>query len=490
VSTDFGTWWSDLSAAALVGTARRQVPALPGGLGPGRPEAPREIALLDAAALGSALRAAGMRTRKPEPVGAADEDRRTAPPPRAVHLLELLLHQSPVGPRLAPHLVEAWLEAADADGARAPHHLLPELLELASVHEQLRTAVRRAGDARAAWLAEVNPAWSWAATDDGPSSLAAEPVDVEAWARQSTEERLREVVRLRSTDPAAARGLVESTWGSDAVNDRVVLLSALRTGLGPDDESLLERALDDRSAKVRDVAVSLLDGLPTSARAARMAARLRPLLHTKGMLRRTLEIELPVEPDAGGMRDGLTRPKGIGSVRGWWLQRLAAGSPLDVWTDVARSDPEGAWRSVTDRDARVGIVEAVLARGDRSWAAAIVADVWHPDLLALVPPERLDVSATSQLARATNQQVPAVVAAVPKPWGPAFSRAVLQRLTAEKDPSALLNQLGTHLATGLDPVTRPALDKWADKLDPGGRERVARISQFLVLLLEIPEAFS
>jgi hypothetical protein len=144
---------------------------------------------------------------------------------------------------------------------------------------------------------------------------------------------------------------------------------------------------------------------------------------------------------------------------------------------------------VTDSDARVGIVEAVLARGDHAWATAIVADVWHPGLLALVPADRLDASATRQLARATGPQVAAVVSAVPTPWGPAFSRAVLQRLTSEKDPAALLGQLGTRLATGLDPAMRPALDRWATKLERGARERVARISQYLALLVEIPEAF-
>jgi len=490
VSADLGTWWSDLSAAALVGTARRQVPRLPAMLGVGRPGASREAALLDAAALGGALRVAGMRTHKPEPVKAAEQDRRSLPPSRAVHLLELLLHQPPVGGRLVPILLQVWLDAADAGDHRVPHHLLPDLLELASTKEQLRSAVRRAGDARATWLAAVNPAWAWAAGDPTPSISTAHPVDAEAWAQRPTDKRVHEVARLRETDPAAARSLVESTWGSEAANDRLALLSTFRTGLGPDDESLLEQALDDRSAKVREVAFSLLDGLPTSARAARMAARLLPLLEPRGVLRRTLEVELPDEPDPAGVRDGLTRPKGVGSVRGWWLQRLAAGAPLDLWTDVARSDPAGAWRMVSERDARVGIVEAVRARGDHAWATAIVADVWHADLLALVPAEQLDASATRQLARATSQQVAAVVTAVPRPWGPGFSRAVLQRLAADKDPAALLGQLGTHLATGLDPTTRPALDRWAQKLEPGAaRERVARISQYLVLVLEIPEAF-
>jgi hypothetical protein len=144
---------------------------------------------------------------------------------------------------------------------------------------------------------------------------------------------------------------------------------------------------------------------------------------------------------------------------------------------------------VADRDARVGIVEAVLARGDRAWASAITGDVWHPRLLALVPADRLDDAATDQLAEATTRQLPAVVAAVPVPWGPGFSRAVLQRLTADKDAATLLPALTVPLATGLDPLTRPALDAWAATLDPDVRHRVARISQFLALTPEIQETF-
>jgi hypothetical protein len=198
-----------------------------------------------------------------------------------------------------------------------------------------------------------------------------------------------------------------------------------------------------------------------------------------------------VEPDPAGVRDGLTRPKRVGSVRGWWLQRLAAGAPLDVWTDATKADPEGAWRLVTEQDAKVGIVEATLARGDSAWAAAIVSDVWHPGLLALLPDDRLEATATRQLGvAATLEQLIAVVSAVPAPWGPAFSRAVLQRLAAEPEPIVIVSRLTAQLAAGLDPVVRPAIEKWMAGLAPGARERVGRISQYLALVPEIPEAFT
>jgi hypothetical protein len=405
-----------------------------------------------------------------------------------VQLLELLVRQSPVGPTLMPDLVRVWLRTADDRGHRIPHHLLPELLRLATRHQQLRADVRRVQDARGDWLATVNPDWRWARADTPTPVPRTEPVDARAWAHRPTEQRVAEVARLRPTDPDTARGLVESTWDTDAAGDRASLLAALRANLTAADEPLLERALDDRSAKVREVAAALLDGLPDSARAARMAARLRRLLRLRGKLRKTLEVDLPLEPDAAGERDGLIRRQ-AGSVRGWWLQRLAAGAPLAVWTDATGRDPAQTWPMITQPDARAGIVEAVLARRERRWATAIVDDVWHPGLLTMLPAELVDGAAVRQLGAATPAQIPLVVRAVPAPWGPAFSRAVLQRLMAEKNPALLVGQLTVQLATGLDPVTRPALDNWAAGLAFGARERVARISQYLALVSEIPEAF-
>jgi hypothetical protein len=70
VTQSLDEWWGHLRAAALVGTARREVPRLP-ALGPAaRDGATREEALLDAAALGDAVRRAG---RLPDPAAEPDE---------------------------------------------------------------------------------------------------------------------------------------------------------------------------------------------------------------------------------------------------------------------------------------------------------------------------------------------------------------------------------------------------------------------------------
>ncbi len=483
------SWWEDLAAAALIGTARRHAPPLPSVLGPGREGAAHEVALLDAAALGAAVRRAGAAAGERRGLEPAEDDVQPLAPPRAVHLLELLLHQSPVGKTLSPQLVGAWLRAAAAHHRRAPHHLLPALLDLATQHDDLRPATLRVGDARAAWLVRVNPAWAW---PEGATSAVGSPagVDPVEWAREPREDRRAVLAQVRAAEPAHGRALVESTWHTDAAADRSAHLAALRTGLGPDDEPLLERALDDRSAKVREVAADLLDALPRSARASRHAARLRPLLRVRGTLRKTLEVDLPVDPDDAGARDGLVRPTRTGSLRGWWLQRLAAGAPLEVWTDATRADPATTWRMLSQPDARAGIVEAVVSRRDPAWAAAVAADVWRPQLLRLLPRDQVDAVAARQLERATREQLPTVVDAVPTPWGPQLSRAVLARLTAEKSPEPLTRLLGVQLATGLDPATRPTLEAWRDRLEGTPRDHVTRICQYLALVAEIPEAFA
>ena len=67
------------------------------------------------------------------------------------------------------------------------------------------------------------------------------------WARLPSTDRVAVLAGVRAHDPAAARELVRSTWATDSARDRRAHLEALRIGLGPDDEPLLEDGLDDRA---------------------------------------------------------------------------------------------------------------------------------------------------------------------------------------------------------------------------------------------------
>ncbi|NYD31704.1 DUF5691 domain-containing protein [Nocardioides kongjuensis] len=442
-------WWQQTTAAALLGTERREPPALPHDLGvTARPDSTPETALLDAAALGGALLRAALPARPagdlPEP---AAPDATPLAPPAAVQLLGLLVSQPPVAARLRPLALERWLRVAADRGVRVPARALPRLLALVTQQAELRAATRPVVGERGRWLAGLRPDWRWV-LDDEPAPAARAPLSPDDWRAL----------------PAAAR--------ADA--------------LPADDPDLLEAALDDRSDKVRRRALALLDAAPGSARAARMAERLRALLAPTGRLRRGLEVALPTEPDAAGVRDGLTRTRG-GSQRERWLELISAGAPLSVWTDATGKDAAHTWPLITQPAARAGVLRAIRARGDVAWATAAAAD--SPDLLAYLPAAEQDAAAL-RLLRTTKAAagVAAVVRHVAAPWSPALSAAVVDilRHTAPAAGSAAL-ALPT-LAAGLHPSVRPAVSAWARTESRWG-SLPADLDQYLSFLPAITEAF-
>ncbi|MDV3222053.1 DUF5691 domain-containing protein [Intrasporangium sp.] len=494
--TAVDSWWHDLGSAALVGTARRPVPPLPVfGATPIAldPDTRAEEALLTSAALGAAALRAGRRAERLTPSPPAPPDAREPAGRLAVQLLELVLTHPPAGVQQRNGLLVHWLRSAAAARRRVPHALLPTVLELATASRELRVPAAAVLDHRGEWLASQRPDWSWvpdALAGATARSAAAEHVEVD-WAQVPSSERLPVLALVRADDPAAARALVESTWRSDSARDRAAHLEALRVGLGPDDENLLERALDDRAASVRGVAAGLLDALPTSGRAERMAARLRPLIHTKGRRGRALEVTLPHPPDAAGVRDGLGKPPPRRSAHGWWLERIVAGAPLDVWEEVTGWDPATTVSRLSDTDALSGIRQAARLRNDPVWAAAVLAHMWDPTLVPALARADREAVVLARLSADRKASPASLLAAVPPPWSAEFSLGVLTRLDSAKAPGLLLAQAMPQLLAGLHHEALPALEAWLarDRDDTAVATQLRTLLQFHSVKRSISEAF-
>lgn len=497
---DVESWWRDLGSAALVGTARRPVPPLPelGVPGLSLRGARAEETLLSSAALGGMARLAGRVPGHADTPPESPDDERPVAPPRAVQLLELVLTQPPAGARQRTQLLDHWLRACGDSGCRLPHVLLPTALDLATAEPVLREATARVLDARGSWLSGRRPDWDWvtsahlgvrAATESGH----ARP-DPNDWARLPSGERVALLASTRAVDPSAGRALLESTWVSDAAKDRRAHLETLYIGLGPDDEVLLERALDDRAPSVREVAAYLLDGLPGSARADRMAARLRRLIHISGLLKRGLEVTLPDEPDRAGVRDGLGAPPPRRSSRGWWLERLAAGAPLDVWTTATGADRATTLRRLSDDDALSGIRRAAWLRRDADWALALLEKVWDPRLLEVLPQTRREAVVLARLVAAEDDfsGFGALLGHVPAPWTAQFSDAVVMRLQHARlvGPVAVTTIAG--LVEGLHPRSLRGVEAWLDQSrdDPALSTHLRHLIQFHSVKRSITEAFT
>ncbi|MFK4185861.1 DUF5691 domain-containing protein [Streptomyces sparsogenes] len=356
--------WDDLVAAALLGTERRTPPVTP------RPGQDPPAALLDAAALSTLRRRAGLRPAAARPAPSpAPEDPRPPLPPAARSRLAMLLagrSASGGGRRSAPDLAELlpqWLTMANQYGYQAPPALLPALLEAARARTDLRPEALALGGPRALWLARLNPEWKFALRTGGAGRAAetlaeaeapagaeagdpagaeaGDPADGEAavavpagvrrqWEEGLFAERVSLLAAVRHRDPEVGLALLGSTWSTERAEDRLMFLDSLRDELSPSDEPFLEQALADRSRNVRATAAELLSALPGSALASRMAERSRACVSLDSG---TITVEAPAECDSALQRDGVVAkpPSGRGE-RAWWFGQLVEATPLECWS--------------------------------------------------------------------------------------------------------------------------------------------------------------
>ncbi|AXG82800.1 hypothetical protein DVK44_21465 [Streptomyces paludis] len=374
----------------MLGTDRRPPPTDPPAGGPDAP-----LALLDAAALHTVRRRAGLRPARaaPRPEPAPYDGRRPVPEAAGTRLAQLLADRSAgagggrrgTAPDLG-ELLPQWLAAANARGYRAPAAVLPALLDAARARTDLRPGALLFAGARGRWLARLNPEWRFALRDASGSGALPPVRDTEAvrrlWAEGLFAERIALLSAVRAEDPAAARELLGSLWSTERAEDRLLFLDSLRTGLSPADEPFLEEALSDRSRNIRATAAELLSALPGSAFARRMAARAATCVsmdRTGGG--QVIVVEAPHECDADMRRDGVvpTAPAGRGE-RSWWLGQLVEAAPLATWPARlgGRTPEEIVALPVLDDwadELHAAWCRAAVRQRDALWSAALLGRV-------------------------------------------------------------------------------------------------------------------
>ncbi|WP_330459380.1 DUF5691 domain-containing protein [Streptomyces sp. NBC_00820] len=454
--------WEDLVTTALLGTDRRPLAA---GT-PGR-EAP--VNLLDAAAVATVRRRAGLRAapagRRPEP---APEDPRPALPAAAARRLAVLLADRSTGPGggrrgNAPDLMELlpqWLAAANAHGYAAPPQALPALLDAARGRTDLRPAALAFAGPRALWLARLNPDWRFAqrAAPGGGTALP-DLEDGEAvqrlWREGLFAERVALLSRLRRDSAATlARELLAATWATERAEDRLMFLDSLRTGLSARDEPFLEAALGDRSRNVRATAAELLSALPESALAARMAVRAGACVavdHTGDGP--AIAVEPPLECDPGMERDGVTAkpPAGRGE-RSWWLGQLVESTPLGTWTERLGGRTPRQIVELPVADGWQGELHAAWSRAavrqrDAEWSRALLGSPSAPEaggpgsvslaerakLLATLAPGERAAWVAGFIATHGLSEAFQLLGVCALPWPSPLGRAVVDALNIARD---------------------------------------------------------
>jgi hypothetical protein len=436
MTTSAQTTWSDVLAAALVGTART------GG---------QAEALLDAAAGLALRRRAGVALVPAAPLpGAAPVDGAAVVGPAAAARAGDLLALDSTGREAGPvrdmagrlELLGEWLAAAGTAGRRLPPELVPPLLDAGRRHRGLRGLIAPVAGPLAGWLAAQRPEWSYASATPPPQRSTVDEGQV--WELGSLAQRVVYLGRLRGRDPARARDLLDAAWDGEPPDDRAELLKAMAPALSDGDEPLLERALDDRRRQVREVALDLLARLPGSAHADRMATRAAACVAISPTGR--VEVRPPEECDRSMRRDGITArpPAGMGE-RAWWLEEILARAPLRVWPEpheFLAGEVGDGWVGTLRR----GLARAAAIQRHGAWAAALVDSLTADVLARGRPDDRLLLEALYDalpaadladraaaalrrgLADATAVGVDHVLALCPRPWPPAVADAVFAAL--------------------------------------------------------------
>ncbi len=372
----------ELIVTASVGTARKApempalTPALDDALASLAGESP-EGRLLGAVAILTRYETCGRLPRTAENAGEpAGEEVIAACTRRAGELLGQILAMPQGDTKVG--LVDEWTGHATRAARRAPHRLLPALLDYGAARKAARRGIADVVGERGAWLMRLNPRWRFEA-DAGEDPAA-------VWTTGSRDQRVALLGRLRGTEATAARELVRSTWKEDAAEDRALFVAALARSLGEDDEVFLESCLDDRSKQVRVVAADLLARLPRSAFVGRMIERADPLLEFTegrkgGLLRQgtaaAIAVLLPADTfDARWGRDGvIEKPEGKLGRRQWWLQQFLAALPPSHWSQRWKIDPAECIAAMTGEFAAVVIAawhQAALRHPEPRWVAALL----------------------------------------------------------------------------------------------------------------------
>lgn len=369
-----------------------------------------------------------------------------------------IMHQLLAGQRDA--ILHEALERLRLARLRLPHALLPEALDYG--RKDLRPAVAAACGERGRWLAALNPDWRWAAAA-GPHA----ETDYEMlWEEGALEERLAALRRVRRQDPVAGRRWVEGAWKEEKAEARAAMVAALEAGLSSRDEPFLEKALDDRSVKVREAAAALLVRFRDSAYAARAIARADAVLvryepaagglqgMAAGLLgegRGRLTVEPPEDVDREWRRDlpgGDEPPRGVGR-KAWRISRALAAASPDHWEErfgVGPVEVIGATRG-SDWESAVlaGWCHAARLHGSRGWALPLwercfrISDdlvgrlTWEAalSLAPMLPQEEFSVALPELLfgeAVEMPLRLSATLRVFPSPWRSDLSDAYLESL--------------------------------------------------------------
>lgn len=338
-------------------------------------------------------------------------------------------------------LLPELLQSLHSAEQRLPYELLPIALKTGFENKNLRKALVPVLGARGRWLAQFSPSWQWVIDiAEGTATLSLDEQE-QIWQNGKLEARAEVLSQVRKSHPDTAREWLMAVWKRENVDSRLLFLSTFEIQLSDQDEEFLERALTDRSEKVRVKALELLRALPSSSLNQRMLLRADALLdYADGKYRLTL----PAKFDVSWQQDGIAQEKDpVGKHLPELISLLLSHVPPTHWeerfgvtpTQLLTSQPQDAKMADWHETVVEGWTIAALQYHASSWFEPLTR--WwltHSErdqelfskLLQKLPQEQAESIVLSHLFQ-DNTWVEDVKA-LPQSWSSHFAREFLNVL--------------------------------------------------------------
>jgi len=289
-------------------------------------------------------------------------------------------------------LLTLWLERCIAAKQIATPELIPILFNRATQHKNIRQAVATTCGRRGEWLSRFNPAWEFSTVTD----------DEQSWQTGNLDQRKAALKQMRQQDPAKAREWLERSWPQENANTRAELLKQLDGTTQPEDEPFLASALNEKSQKVKDAAISLLQQLPGSRLVSNYAETAAPMIalkKEKALLglstKTTMGIQPAPIPEKAAWLSGIDylSPNKNYKDEEYVLYQLIQYTPPALWEQHLAMAPAGILKMFTGPHEKYAsaFAKSIAHFKAADWARAYLAqhEEFNGSLLQLLPlPER------------------------------------------------------------------------------------------------------
>ncbi len=286
-------------------------------------------------------------------------------------------------------LLKYWLQHCNTKQQILTPENIPLLFDIATTNKKLQPLIAACCGKRGEWLSGFNSNWNFYVSDN----------DEETWQNGTTEQRKIVLQKTRETDATKARAWLQQTWPAENANTKAELLKQLETNISSEDIEWLESLLEEKSQKIKDVALGLLKQIQDSSIVLNYWKVLQGSIILKkekallGMLNKTsLQVQLN-NFDESLFKTGIEKLSNTKDFTDdeFILYQLMQHVPPQHWEMHFNSSPEHIigyfQKDKVNKKFIPAFVTAIIRFNDKKWALSFLQnnETFNSNLIPLLP---------------------------------------------------------------------------------------------------------